>query len=362
MIGMPREYLNLHRPGSIIHWYKSLYLTTAKRRRDVALVLPVVAQVEPTVRCDLACTFCHSQELRRARKSPDMTIEQFRHVIDELHFLLGLGIVGMGEPTLHPDFPRMVEYANSKGICTQTVTNCNRHTLEISRLLVSTGLRQIRVSIDGATPEAYEKSRKGAQFERTIENLRRLVEYRGSRRYPRIIVQMLAFDYNYHNIPDLARLCLSIGVDELMIQGRPTDWGKNGYVDQTVSRAATTAGNDYEKALNEAKQIVTGSRLIFEDHRSHYSTDHPCRKPWSDLYVATTGDVVPCCTIADPGVMRMGNLFEQSFTDIWNGPKYVAFRKSIKDGRIPRCCFQCYSPDLLRERSQNQEENQCSQK
>jgi len=319
---------------------------------------PVTAQIEPTVSCDLNCTFCHSDDLRRSRPKPHMSYEEFAHILDELSFLPLLGIVGMGEPTRNPEFFQMAKLSIQRGITTHTVTNCNRHTQEIAEQLISVGLKKVAVSIDGANAETHERDRLGASFPRIVANLERLVRLRGSRRTPRIVVQMLAMDYNYHEIPALARLCLRVGVDELMVQGRPTAWGKESYADQTVCRAATASGDDYEQVLNETRGIVEGSRLLFEDHRSYYSMERPCRKPWSDIYVATTGDVVPCCTIADPQVMCMGNLLEQSFSDIWNGSKYIAFRKSIRAGRFPRCCFQCYSPDLVAKRTRSEDSRQ----
>lgn len=361
MLGIPLEYVNVRRPGSIIRWYRSVYVTSRRTWHEAAHVLPVVAQVEPTVRCDLACTFCHSQELRRTRTSPDMTLEQFKHVIDELHFLVGLGIVGMGEPTLHPEFARMVEYANRKGIRTQTVTNCNRHSPEISRQLVSIGLRQVRVSIDGATAESYEKGRKGARFERTLDNLARLVSCRGKRKYPRIIVQMLPFDYNYREMPDLVRLCARTGVDHISIQARLTDWGKDSYIQNTLHSGGDSIGEDFERHLAVARQIASGEGISFEVLRHLYNDRNRCPKPWREVYISTTGDVVPCCAIADPRIRSMGNLFNEPFAAIWNNKAYRAFRRAMLSGKIPRCCFQCYSPEVLRERSSTQDVYQSSQ-
>jgi len=351
MLGIPNEYFNIRRPGSIIHWYKSRLATRNKALGGFARVLPVVAQIEPTVRCDLACTFCHSKELRRTRKSPDMTLDQFKHVIDELHFLVGLGLVGMGEPTLHQDFSEMVRYAVNKGICTQTVTNCNRHTPEMSKQLVSIGLCQVHVSLDGATPESHERGRIGSSFERTVENLKQLVKNRGSQKYPKIVVQMLAFDYNYKEMPDFVRLCARIGVDQADIQARLTDWGKDAYVQKTLDKGGSLAGDDFERFLRITEQAASAEGIESDVIRNLYDDENKCRKPWREVYISTTGDVVPCCAIADPRVMSMGNIFRESFESIWNNDKYVSFRKAILSNNIPRCCFQCYSPETLRKSS-----------
>ena len=54
----------------------------------------------------------------------DMTLDTYKAFID-LHenTLLQISLGGAGEPTLHPDFPAMVDYATSKGIAVNTTTN-----------------------------------------------------------------------------------------------------------------------------------------------------------------------------------------------------------------------------------------------
>ena len=350
MLGIPREYINLKRPAAMVNWYRSRALMARRNRPPDAPLLPVTAQIEPTVKCDLDCTFCQSRELRKARPAMHMPFEHFERIIKELDFLVSVGLVGMGEPTLHPEFFRMVELADSLGIATNTVTNCNRHSDQTARRLVSVGLKKIAVSIDGASPQTYQQTRIGGDFRRTIANLERLVRLRGSARLPRIEVQMVALESNYDEIPELVRLCARIGVDSLMIQGRPTDWGKDRYVGKTVGVAARTAGQRYEQRLREAIALGAELGLECDDHRSLYDRDHTCPKPWRDVYVSTTGEVVPCCTIADPRVVCLGNLLEQSFREIWNGPRYVRFREALMSDRIPRCCWQCYASDRLVER------------
>lgn len=351
MFGIPSHVLDFKKPLAMYRWYRSRLSIRKAQRTPITTMRPVIAQVEPTVRCDLDCTFCQSRELRRSRDKANMSLEQFKHVIDELHFLVEVGIIGMGEPTLHPDFFRMVEYADARNISPTTVTNCNRHTPEITQQLVSTGLRKIAVSVDGADAAPYEKTRRGGSFQRTIDNLGKLVEARRGAKTPEISVQMVSLDDNYHSIPELVKLCARLGVDDLMIQGRLTDWGKDSFLVKTVARGGSGRGENYSDCLEEARQLADSLGLEFDDHRNTYSKSNKCPKPWREIYVSTTGDVVPCCTIADPRVKCLGNLFEESFSDIWNGQRYVEFREALISDNIPRCCQTCYEHEALRERS-----------
>ena len=90
--------------------------------------------------------------------------------------------------------------------------------------------------------------------------------------------------------------------------------------------------------------------IHFRDHRWLYDEKNKCPKPWDEVYISNTGDVVPCCTIADPRVACMGNIFEQSFEEIWNDDRYVEFRDSLLTNNIRRCCNACYNPDALVEK------------
>jgi len=353
MLGIPREYINLRRPRTMVNWYRSLMLARRRCPPPESRLMPVVAQIEPTVLCDLNCTFCQSSELRRVRAKPHMSYSEFRRVIEEMRFLVAVALVGMGEPTLNPEFFKMVRHASDMGIATSTVTNCNRHTETIARQLVSSGLVGVGTSIDGATATSYEMLRRGGNFERTLSNLERLVRLRGSARLPRIGVEMIALDQNMNDMQDWVRLCANVGVDALTIQARVTNWGKRAYVATTIAHSALTRGG-FKEALEQARATAAKLGIELDVLRRTYKRGQICPKPWSDTYVASSGEVVPCCTIADPRVKCMGNMLHQAFQDIWNNREYVAFRADFTSGVIPDCCLQCYGPGELLEQGKEQ--------
>jgi radical SAM protein with 4Fe4S-binding SPASM domain len=72
------------------------------------------------------------------------------------------------------------------------------------------------------------------------------------------------------------------------------------------------------------------------------SKEKPCRWPWTSAYVASNGDVVPCCIVADSDTVCMGNVFEQPFGEIWNGPAYRQLREQIRSHQLPSFCHNCY--------------------
>ena len=81
----------------------------------------------------------------------------------------------------------------------------------------------------------------------------------------------------------------------------------------------------------------------------------PCEIPFATATITANGDVWACCM---PGTI-MGNLNEQSLSQIWNGPAFAAFRKRVNTPNPPAPCRNCglshvlvrnnrraYAPDL----------------
>jgi radical SAM protein with 4Fe4S-binding SPASM domain len=76
--------------------------------------------------------------------------------------------------------------------------------------------------------------------------------------------------------------------------------------------------------------------------------DKPCYFPWFSTWLGADGWIRPCPIMPwtlDEG--RMGNLSEQSFSEIWNGPKYRELRAALARGERPtRSCKTCVPQSL----------------
>jgi len=68
-----------------------------------------------------------------------------------------------------------------------------------------------------------------------------------------------------------------------------------------------------------------------------------CARLWFNPVITWDGKVVPCCFDKDAEYV-MGDLYQETFAEIWNGPKYKIFRKSIMTGRhMIDMCRNCTS-------------------
>lgn len=83
---------------------------------------PIHLQLIPTNRCNLTCTYCSCGDSDR---SLEMSFEFFVEAVDKfiVRGLQAVTITGGGEPLMHPQFDKMVDYLHKRDICLGMSTN-----------------------------------------------------------------------------------------------------------------------------------------------------------------------------------------------------------------------------------------------
>lgn len=279
---------------------------------------PLTISVEPTTSCNLGCPECPSGLKIFSRPTGFMQLDTFKKCIDELkNTLLYTYFYFQGEPYLHPNFHEMVQYAAAQNI--YTVTSTNGHFLTKRKALetVKSGLDRILISIDGVTQETYEQYRKQGTLDKVLEGAKNLVEAKkelGSKT-PYIVFQMLVVKPNEHEIDTVKKLGLEIGVDEVKLK--------------------TAQIYDYEHGSDLIPTNPKYARYAPQENGTWKIKNtllNQCWKLWHSCVFTWDGDVVPCCFDKD-ATYKMGNIHTTSFSTIWQGEKYSAFRKKLLRSR-----------------------------
>jgi molybdenum cofactor biosynthesis enzyme MoaA len=121
------------------------------------------------------------------KKTHLMDFDLYTQIVDEAAEL-GVPSIKFGiltESMVHPRIVDMVEYAASKNfVDIGMVTNATLLKEDTARKLIKAGLKKINVSFDSPVKETYEAIRVGADFDKTINNMRRLIEIRNEMNSP----------------------------------------------------------------------------------------------------------------------------------------------------------------------------------
>lgn len=91
----------------------------------------------------------------------------FKKIVNEMkHYPTStLLICGIGEPSVHPNIERMLDYAGGQGISHTLYTNGNFFRLFTPDRILKWNMDSIVVSIDGIDGKTYETVRKGGDYQ-----------------------------------------------------------------------------------------------------------------------------------------------------------------------------------------------------
>jgi radical SAM protein with 4Fe4S-binding SPASM domain len=283
---------------------------------------PETGMIEPTNLCNLACPTCPTGTGKIA-PHPQMTLARFDRVLGELApRMRNLALWNYGEPLLNRELPSMIAHAKEAGVRVVKVSS-NVHFLDGDRglALLRSGLDVLILSVDGASEETYATFRKEGDFERVARSVAWLCaeKKRLGLEKPRIELQFIVMRHNEHELPEMRRLARQWGVDRLRVK---------------------TVGADDPGT----KDLVPVERLLsrYEADGETPNVRHSfCTMAWDHTVVNVDGSVTPCCYLRpDMGdAFVMGNVFEKTFSEIWRGEKYRAFRAAMLAGResMPVC-------------------------
>ena len=139
-----------------------VFKTAGRKWREARMVAtglqsashPVLAQIVPIRRCNLACTYCNEFDDHSAPVPTDTMLERIDH-------LTRLGTANIeisgGEPLLHPDLADIIWRIRHNGALAGLITN--GYLLNEKRIarFNDAGLDHLQISIDNVTPDDTSK-------------------------------------------------------------------------------------------------------------------------------------------------------------------------------------------------------------
>ena len=302
---------------------------------------PPRIDLEPNNTCNLRCRHC--QVTHWAKPAAHLNLPAFTRILSQFPGLLSIKLQGMGEPFLNRELVEMLQEGERRGISMQIISNGTIFNPATAGNLLALTKTHICFSLDGATAETFEAIRIGASFSKVVSNIREFVRMRGSRPYPMISVTTVVTSTNLHEIPALVRLCKELGVDSLSLQTALTNWGKQNLGDYNETIRVSPESEQVDAIFQESRRIARENHFELKIwNEDYYTKKNKCPWPWKRAFVAANGDVVPCCILADADIIKMGNVFEQNFAEIWNSPIYRDFRERIRSHRLHEFCKNCY--------------------
>jgi MoaA/NifB/PqqE/SkfB family radical SAM enzyme len=301
-------------------------------------------EIELTNRCNLACIQCLRSQGLKPYQLGDISFENYQRMLAQFPEVVSICLNGFGEPLMHPLFLKIVSYtrATLPGSKITIYSNGMLLTEALAHSLPRSGLTEINVSIDAATPETYRKVRRGGELEVVHENLRTLLRARraSGTTLPQVGVNFVLLNENEGELVRFVEQAAELGVDFVnCITYATYDWG---FVNRRTPES-------YRKELKAAQQRLAELKLVCRSFPSDdLSWADPQRPFGCDFFwggsvrVTYEGHVTLGCCTPFKETYSYGNILETPFSELWNGQGFRENR-ALARGRIPpqRSCAEC---------------------
>lgn len=271
---------------------------------------PYYVDIELTNRCNIHCRMCWRQIMTREQGL--MTEEVYRRIVDEVAcYDAGLRYCRLGEPTIHPQFVKYLEYANELKIPTYLSTN-GTYPAKLMRRIFQARPDVIRFSFQGLNAEEYEKWRTPARFHQVAENIALCRQERERHRWirPYLTISTTVLDEPPAEIAAFRKEWESV-VDRVEVEKTDFSW------------------------------VKPDGDLRDEIHRSTIANQYlPCVDLLTKIAVDWNGDITACCKDFDAW-MVLGNIRQMTLKEAWDSEKERHYRSMVshdlRHAELPLC-------------------------
>lgn len=285
---------------------------------------PLQVEFDVTFECCAKCFFCF-QGTEHTNNREVMDLSKCISVLKELREM-GCYYIGFsgGEPFCRKDFLSIVKKAKELGFIISIISNLQIPTINQLDELMEIGVHRITVSIHsieeqkygeifGVSPQIYHK---------VMKNIDYLISKQCS-----LGVAITVSDKNYMDMKNIKEFFLSKGLKDTDINFNMLISGKNNI-------------SDNRQIETLAPYLLSNKSLknnIIEKNKSSYL----CSAGRISCSITPYGDVYPCTFFNSPA----GNLFENSFKEIWNMSHLFKIIRNVNEKCFTRC-YECNNKDF----------------
>jgi radical SAM protein with 4Fe4S-binding SPASM domain len=285
-----------------------------------------------------------------------MNVERAKHIISDLksnNICNKITFHVMGEPTLHPDFFVILDYAQEKKMNVGLTTNGAGLDGNVGKRLIHYNLHQLDISLQTPDERSFTlKNARNSSFKKYIEGIFNfLCDYN-------VKEKQTIFKFRFLNTRFLSKdmdkrmNSISINSSDAELHENFHFWAKRIYDFLGVQ------GEKRERALEKIKKLVTYKWNVVEIYKNIFFETYLLRD-WIDAYekggildawggycfgmrdhfsILYNGDVTLCCVDIN-GNTTLGNIEESSLKEILSSPKVRTIMNGFKTFRFvhPYC-------------------------
>lgn len=310
-----------------------------KNRRRTA---PVYVRIKPTNQCNQRCYYCVYADdkvfdSRKVNRRESIPWEKMEEIIQDLQEM-GVKAVtfsGGGEPLLYHSIIPTLKMVKDSGMDYSMITNAQELKGEKAELLKEA--KWIRVSMDAANKEAYQKIRKVFTYDTVIENVENFAKIKNPE--CELGINFVVTKDSHHDIYVFCEKMKKMGVNNikfspLMVKGDNVAY--HASIRESVEKQLADAKENLSADRFHIVDKYTGDEMLDEEFRKAY---HHCWMKEVFTVIAADQKVYFCHQKAYQSEGFVGDISKSSFKDLWFSDETTKLFQNHDASQ--ECCFRC---------------------
>ncbi len=300
-------------------------------------IYPIEIEISPSGACNHRCVFCAVDYIGYQPDFLDKDIILRDIVQMSKRGLKSVICSGEGEPLLNKDMPNIANGIKACGVDVAMSSNGVLFTKEKAKDCLE-AFTWIRFSIASLEENSYNKIQRGKadDLDRVKTNLTEVVKIKRDKKLKTTLgVQCLLLPDNINQLSDMAKQLREIGVDYLTIKP---------YSQHLHSENSFQIDYNEMLELEETlKQYITEDFAIYFRANAMKKLCH--KKDYQQCYglpfmthIDAKGNVWPCVAHIGTEEFCYGNIYQQTFEEIWEGARRQRVIEKLEMLDINKVC------------------------
>ncbi len=327
-------------------------------------IRPRSIRLEATTHCQLRCPSCPtaSGQIGNELGRGFLRFRDFKTLIDENPLVMHVELSNWGEIFLNPELPEIMRYSFQCGVALTASNGVNLNAVKDETLesLVKYQFRHLTCSIDGAKQETYEQYRRRGRFDRVVENIKKINQFkkRYGSDFPLLTWQFVAFGHNEHEIDAAREMARNLDMDFYVKPSWDPDFSP--VKDEKFARKPPSSTKNESKRQQAGDTVSVKKKqpgehgLVYPQEIRNGDSDSQllekahCTQLWNTPQINWDGRVLGCCvnTWGD-----FGNAFDSGLASALNGDKLTYARRMLRGLEAPMediACSTCHRYEWMR--------------
>ncbi len=306
--------------------------------------------IKPTLACTAGCVSCvYRKQLHKKRiKEKQLSFDDWKNILSQARNLGAWHLtISGGEPTLYKQLPDLIRLGKQLGFLVRLNTNGSLINEAYAEKLLQAGLDVVDVSLYSSIASVHNEIRRSKNlWKKATTGIKIFAGLKS--KYPKfkVITQTILCHENYTEFAELLHLHRDLGSSGLLVSYLEGDFEKQHLFNQ--DEIEYFRNKILPKAIKVCKELdpyvkdtaVFNLKRLFSQNILSDSNwaqgiyrpeSKPCRIPYEQALMLANGEVHPCNIVEYTHEPVMGNLFENSLGEIWQGDRWHHFRQHFHD-------------------------------